>query len=231
MGHWIEIATPHGHVQAWQEEPVGTPRGAVIVLQEIFGVTAHIREVARGLAADGWVALAPRMFDLVEPGVELGYDAGDVQRGLALRDRVGFDRGVGVTGAAAAVLRSRGHAPAALGFCWGGTLAFLANTRLGLPAVSYYGSRTTAFLDEAARAPMLFHFGSLDASLPPEAIERHRVTQPDAAVHVHPADHGFNRPGDNPTYCGTSAKRAWRSSMMFLDAHAARASAGPVRVG
>jgi len=217
MPHWIDLDTPHGPVRAWRAEPEGAPRGAVIVLQEIFGVNAHIRDVAGRFADEGYVALAPSLYDPVEPGVELGYDAGGTQRGVALRNALGFDRAVDIITAAEESLRREGLPTGVVGFCWGGSVAFLANTRLGLPAVSYYGARSVPFLDEPARAPMLFHFGGRDASIPPADIELHRAKQPQAAIHVYPdAGHAFNRDVDNTHYHADSAALAWRRTLDFL---------------
>ena len=217
MPHWIDLDTPHGPVRAWRAEPEGAPRGAVIVLQEIFGVNAHIRDVAGRFADEGYVALAPSLYDPVEPGVELGYDADGTQRGVALRNALGFDRAVDIITAAEESLRREGLPTGVVGFCWGGSVAYLANTRLGLPAVSYYGARSVPFLDEPSRAPMLFHFGGRDESIPPADIELHRAKQPQAAIHVYPdAGHAFNRDVDNAHHHAGSAALAWRRTLDFL---------------
>ena len=198
MAHWIDMDTPHGPVRAWRAEPAGPSRGAVIVLQEIFGANAHIRAVAGQFAAAGFVALAPALYDPVAPGIELPYDEAGTQRGAALRNELGFERAVDIVEAAADLLAEEGLRVGVVGFCWGGSVAFLANTRLGLPAVSYYGARTLPFLDETLRAPMMFHFGERDGSIPADAVEQHRHKQPHAIVHVYAgAGHAFNRDVDN----------------------------------
>jgi carboxymethylenebutenolidase len=217
MSCWTELNTPHGPVRAWRADPAGAPQGAVVVLQEIFGVNAHVRTVADRLAAAGHVALAPALFDPVAPGVELGYDEAGTQRGVELRNQLGFERAVDVVDAAARQLQDEGLRTAAVGFCWGGSVAFLANTRLGLPAVSYYGARSVPFLDEPARAPLMFHFGSRDKSIPPADIALHRQKQPTAQVHVYEgADHAFNRDVDNAHYHPPSATLAWQRTLDFL---------------
>lgn len=217
MAHWIELDTPHGPVRAWRADPGGPSHGAVIVLQEIFGANAHIRAVAERFAAAGFIALAPALYDPVAPGVELGYDEAGTQRGVALRNELGFDRAVDIVSAAADELHREGLRVAAVGFCWGGSVAFLANTRLGLPAVSYYGARTLPFLDEPLRAPMMFHFGETDTSIPAEAIEQHRQKQPHATIHAYPgAGHAFNRDVDNHVYDPATAELAWRRTLDFL---------------
>ncbi len=217
MAHWIELETPHGPVRAWRADPGGPSHGAVIVLQEIFGANAHIRAVAERFAAAGFVALAPSLYDPVAPAVELAYDEAGTQRGVALRNELGFDRAVDIVASAAEVLHAEGLRVGAVGFCWGGSVAFLANTRLGLPTVSYYGARTVPFLDEPLRAPMLFHFGELDKSIPADTVELHRQKQPHAQVHVYAgADHAFNRDVDNHVFHADHARTAWQRTVEFF---------------
>lgn len=215
MGREIALDTPSGRVCAWRADPVAQPVGGLVVIQEIFGVNAHVRDLVARYCAEGWVALAPELFDPIEHGVELGYDDAGVEKGRALAAQLGFDRAVAIVGAAAARLREEGLHVAAVGFCWGGTVALLANTRLGLPAVSYYGGRSVPFLDEALRGPMLFHFGEHDPIIPPADVARHRAAHPDAAIHVYPAGHGFHceQRGD---YDPESARLAHRRTMEFL---------------
>lgn len=215
MGQWIDLDTPHGPLQAWRAEPAGPARGGLVVLQEIFGVNAHIRSVAERFAAAGYLALAPDLFAPVQPHIELGYAADDAARGTELRTAVGFDRAVDIAGAAAHALQAQGLRTGAVGYCWGGSLAFLCNTRHGLPAVSYYGARTLPYLGEPLRAPMLFHFGERDASIPPEAIDAHRAALPHAPIYLYNAGHGFNcdRRAD---YHADSADLAWRRTLDFF---------------
>ncbi|MBA2237577.1 MAG: dienelactone hydrolase family protein [Lysobacter sp.] len=216
MPGWIDIENPVAPMRGWRADPVGVPRGAVVVLQEIFGVNAHIREVTDRFAAAGFVALAPALFDPVQPGVELEYDQGGVDEGRGLTASLGFDRAVELIRAAALVLQSEGLRTGAVGFCWGGTLALLANTRLGLPAASYYGGRSVPFLGERLRAPMLFHFGEHDPIIPPEHVAAHREAHPGATVHVYPAGHGFNC-GQRADFDPASAGLAWQRTIDFLE--------------
>lgn len=219
MGHWQALPTSSGPLQAWREDPEGTPHGAVVVVQEIFGVTDHIRAVCAQLAAAGFVALAPAFFDRLEPGTVLPYGAEGTARGRELVARLGLEEALAVASEAAKALRGQGLAVGVVGFCWGGTVALLAATRLGLPAVSYYGARNVQYLDEPARAPLMFHFGALDAHIPPEAIEAHRRKQPQAQVFVYPeADHAFNRAPD-PPYQPEAAALAWRRTLAFFTEH------------
>jgi carboxymethylenebutenolidase len=219
MGRDIAIDTPAGRIDAWRADPEGAPLGALVVVQEIFGVNAHVRSVADGFAAQGYIAIAPAVFDPAERNVELGYDDAGMQRGIALRAEVGTDRAIAIVGAAAKLLQGEGHKVGVVGYCWGGTLAFLANTRFGLPAVAYYGGRVADFLGEPLRAPMLFHFGADDAGIPPETVAGIRGTYPQAPVHVYPgAGHAFNRDIDPSHYHADSAALALRRTLDFFAA-------------
>lgn len=223
MSQWIPLSTSEGPVRSWLARPDGPPKGAdvigaVVVIQEIFGVNAHIRAVADRFAADGFTAMAPSLFDPVQPEVELHYDAEGVARGRDYAAGLGFERALRIVSAASRWLHESGHRVAAVGFCWGGTLAMLANTRLHLPSVSYYGGRSVPFLAEPARAPMLFHFGERDPLIPPEDVEKHRQHHPEAAIHVYPAGHGFNC-DQRADYEPDSAALARERTLAFLKEH------------
>jgi carboxymethylenebutenolidase len=191
MSDWISLETPTGRIRAWRAIPHIPPHGALVVVQEIFGVNAHIRDVCKTFADHGYVAMAPAFFDHFEHDVQLGYDAEGVRHGRELVEQLGFERALQDVHAAAAHLGEYGKV-GVVGYCWGGTVAFLANTRLSLPAVSYYGARTVPFLDEQLDAPMMFHFGDRDSSIPATDVELHREHQQVAELHVYPAGHGFN---------------------------------------
>ncbi|HVI59201.1 MAG TPA: dienelactone hydrolase family protein [Luteimonas sp.] len=231
MGEQVAIEVAGiGRIGGWAARPGTAVRGALVVVQEIFGVNAHMRAVADGYAREGYLALAPAFFDPVEPGVELGYDEAGFRRGRELVGALGMDRAVAIAAAADGWLRRElagdddapddGARVGVVGFCWGGTVAYLANTRLGLPAVSYYGARNVQYLDEALRAPMMFHFGGQDASIKPADVELHRAKHPNAAVHVYPAaGHAFNRDVDPKAYEPESARLAHRRTLeLFEDA-------------
>lgn len=218
MGEWIPLTTPEGPVQAWLARPVKAPLGAVVVIQEIFGVNPHIRAVTDRFADAGFTAMAPALFDPVRPGTELRYDDAGVIRGRDYAADLGFERALKIVSAAARWLRESGHRVGAVGFCWGGTVAMLANTRLHLPSVTYYGGRSVPFLGEPALAPMLFHFGERDRLIPPEDVEKHRIHHPDATVHVYPAGHGFNC-DERADFDAESAALAWSRTTAFLTEH------------
>lgn len=219
MGHAIVFETAHGDIGAWRTDPEGAPRGALVVIQEIFGVNAHVRSVVDRFAAAGYAALAPAFFDPIEAGVELDYGQDGFAKGRELVNALGLDRAVDIVAAAAQLLKREGRKVGAVGYCWGGTVAYLANTRLGLPAVSYYGARTAALLDETLRAPMMFHFGEKDGSIPAEDIAKHREKQPQAAVYVYPAGHAFNRDVDTHAYHAESAALARERTLAFFAEH------------
>ncbi|GAA4780836.1 dienelactone hydrolase family protein [Lysobacter hankyongensis] len=218
MGEWLPLTTPEGPVQAWLARPVTAPLGAVVVIQEIFGVNPHIRAVTDRFAEAGFTAMAPALFDPIRPGTELRYDDAGVSRGRDYAADLGFERALKIVSAAARWLRESGHRVGAVGFCWGGTLAMLANTRLHLPSVTYYGGRSVPFLGEPALAPMLFHFGERDRLIPPEDVEKHRIHHPDATVHVYPAGHGFNC-DERADFDADSATLAWSRTTAFLTEH------------
>ena len=217
MSTWIDIDSEAGPIRGWRADPTGPSKGAVVVVQEIFGLNAHIRDVVGRLADAGFVALAPALMDRVEPGVELEYDDAGVARGRDLVARLGFDRAVDLVDAAATLLQAEGLRTGAVGFCWGGSVALLANTRLGLPAVSYYGGRSVPFLGDPLRAPMLFHFGARDPIIPPEDVQAHRDAYPQARAYVYEdAGHGFNcdRRAD---FHAASAAQAWTRTVDFFE--------------
>lgn len=215
MGERIQIPTQGLHcIGAWLARPDGAAIGGVVVVQEIFGVNAHIRGVVERFATHGFVAIAPAVFDHVEADVELDYDEAGVQHGRELAAEVGFDRAVAAIASAAEAIASAGRV-AAVGFCWGGTVAFLANTRLGLPALSYYGGRTVPFLHERPQAPLLMHFGERDPIIPPEHVALHRQALPDAEIHLYAAGHGFNC-DQRADYDQDSAALAAQRTVSFL---------------
>ncbi|MBX3692613.1 dienelactone hydrolase family protein [Dokdonella sp.] len=220
MGERLQIATAGMHcISAWIARPKGMPKGGVVVAQEIFGVNAHVRNLVERLAEAGHVAIAPAFFDHLEQGVELDYDEAGIARGRALAGELGLERAVADVMAAAEAIASAGRI-GVVGFCWGGTVALLAALRHGLPAVSFYGARNVAWLGEATDVPLQFHFGERDASIPPEAVQRHREALPHAEVHTYPAGHGFNcdqRADHDPV----SATLAWQRTLEFLNRHLA----------
>ena len=163
------------------------------MLQEIFGVNSHIRSVADGYAADGYLCIAPSLFDRAEPGVELGYTADDVQRGLKLRSACPTEAVLQDIEAAIAQVQPAGRV-GIVGYCWGGTLAWLAACRLDSLSVAacYYGGGMAEHANEKPKCAVVAHFGVQDESIPVTAVDTFRIAQPDVDVHMYPAGHGFN---------------------------------------
>jgi len=216
MGQHINLNT--GGMQcigAYLAAPKGGSKGGIVVVQEIFGVNAHIRSVADRFAEHGYTAIAPAFFDHVESGVELRYDPADYERGKQLVGEVGLERALVDVASAAESIRSAGKI-GVVGYCWGGSVALLSATRLGLPAVSYYGARNVNFLDEKPKAPLQFHFGENDASIPPAAVQRHRDALPQMEIYTYPAGHAFNRDADANHYDAASAKLALQRTLDFF---------------
>jgi carboxymethylenebutenolidase len=205
-------------IDAYLAVPNAPTTAGIVVLQEIFGVNAHIQDLVRRYAEAGYMAIAPAIFDVETPGVVLEYDADGMQRGRDLATAVGFERALQVIKAARDALHERGiDAVGTVGFCWGGSWSYLANTRLGMPGVSYYGARSMPFMDEKLRAPMQFHFGENDASIPASDIETTRRAHPEAEVYVYPdAGHAFNRDVDPSHYHAASAQLANDRTLRFF---------------
>ena len=213
MGHLIKLESTTT-IDAYLAEPAGPSKGGVVVIQEIFGVNSHIRDVADRVAAAGYTAIAPAVFDSVEPGVELGYNEEGMTRGIALMNRVGFDRPLQDIAAAAKRIAGAGKI-ATVGFCWGGTLAYASAIRLGLPGVSYYGGGNTHFVHEKATAPLMFHYGELDDHISAEDRAKVHAANPDAPLYVYPAGHGFNC-DQRGSFDADSAKLAWERTLGFF---------------
>lgn len=216
MGQMITLHsdTPIG---AYLAEPANPTRGGIVVIQEIFGVNAHIRDVADRIAAAGYTAIAPALFDAVQPGVELGYDTDGIGKGVALMGQVGFERPLKDVAAAAKYIAHTGKV-GTVGFCWGGTVAYAAAIELGLPGVSYYGGGNTHFVDHPAEAPLMFHYGLKDTHISAQDRAKVAAANPDAPLYEYDADHGFNC-DRRATYDAASAKLAWARTLAFFAEH------------
>jgi carboxymethylenebutenolidase len=193
MGEFTTIMARDGHeFQAWLAAPAGRPRGAVLVIQEIFGVNSHIRALTDDFAACGFTAIAPALFDRVRRGIELGYSSTEMQEGAGYRKQIAPDKALLDLAAALAVVKHSGRA-GCVGYCWGGALSYLAACRLTVAcAVVYYG-KVTEYLDEKPRCPVIYHFGSADQSIPPADVERVKAAYPQAPLYIYSgAGHGFN---------------------------------------
>jgi carboxymethylenebutenolidase len=223
MGEMIKLQASDGFaLGAYRAEPQGTPKGGVVVLQEIFGVNGHIQRVADGYAGAGYVAIAPKLFDRVRPDIELGYTPDDMQQGIALKGQSQTDAALLDIDAARAALANVGKV-GVVGFCWGGFLAWLSATRLPgfAAAVSYYGGGIGGVATETPRCPVLLHFGERDKHIPLSDVEAVRQAHPDLAqAHVYPADHGFNC-DERAAYDAESARIARERTLAFFAQHLA----------
>jgi carboxymethylenebutenolidase len=221
MGEKLTLHAEDGHkLSAYRATPAGTPRGGLVVVQEIFGVNAHIRRVCDGFAADGYVALAPALFDRVEPGYETGYGQDDIERGRNVRQKLGWDLMVTDTRAAVEQLKKAGVKVGVVGYCMGGSMAWLAATRIPgvAAAVGYYGGAVAEFADESPRCPVLLHFGESDATIPRVQWDKIRDAQPTVPMHIYPAGHGFNCDARG-SYHEPSARLARERTLEFLKRH------------
>ena len=217
---WIQLKSADGHVlQAWQAQPAGKPRGCIVVLQEIFGVTNHIRNVCDRFAAQGWVAIAPALYDRVGRGHELPYGEQGIAQGRALKAGVTEAQALADVQAAVDHLRPKGKV-AVVGFCWGGTLAWLSASRLqGVSAaVAYYGTNIHDNVREQPRVPVLLHFGDNDKHILPEHVSGISKTWPQVPLYRYDADHGFNC-DERPAYHPASAQLAGTRTQQFLERH------------
>jgi carboxymethylenebutenolidase len=201
-------------------EPAGTPRGAVVVVQEIFGVNHHIRTVADGFARLGYLALAPALFDRIRTGVELGYDAAGIAEGRPLVTQLGWGAPVADLRATVAAAAAAGRV-GVVGYCWGGSLAFLSAVGVdGVAcAVGYYGGQIAQRLDPPPRAPLMLHFGEQDAGIPLADVEAIRHAVPTATVFTYPgAGHGFSC-DERQSFEPRSAALARERTLSFLREH------------
>jgi len=219
MGEFTTLMARDGHeFQAWLAAPKGAPRGAVVVVQEIFCVNRHVRAVTGAYAAEGYVAIAPAMFDRVRRGIELGYTAEGVNEGRGYMLQVTHANILADLSAAIAVTRHAGKV-GIVGYCWGGLCAYFAACELPVScAVAYYGGRIAQSQDKLPKKPMMYHFGERDSHIPMSDVEAIRAAQPNAIVHTYPAGHGFNceERGD---YDAASAQLALERTLAFFAQH------------
>jgi carboxymethylenebutenolidase len=217
MGHAIDLTAADGHrLSGYLAEPHGKARGGIVVVQEIFGVTRHIRAVSDQFAAAGFLALAPALFDRVERNVDVPYS--DTQKGRGYMQATNPDNVMLDLAAAVERVSSAGKV-GVVGYCWGGTLAFLAAAKLKIDAaVAYYGGGIERHLEQKPKVPVLFHFGEKDAHIPPSAVAKIEAAYPQGIYHLYPAEHGFNC-GDRASYEPKSAKLAFERTLDFLHRH------------
>ncbi len=228
MGEFIDLKAADGQVfPAYVARPAGTPKGAVVVLQEIFGVNSHIRSVADGYAAEGYLAVAPATFHRVKQGVELGYQEQDMKDGMALKAAVEALPAPGVMQDIQAAVDYAAHAGKVglVGYCWGGLLTWRGAALVqGLSAAApYYGGGVTT-PEEIARqpkVPVMAHFGDQDHWIPLDTVEAFKRAHPEVTAHVYNANHGFNC-DQRGSWNEPAAKLARERTLAFFAQHVAR---------
>ena len=227
MGNFVDLKAADGFVfPAYVAQPSGPAKGALVVLQEIFGVNSHIRSVADGYAKEGYLAVAPATFHRVKPGVELGYLPEDMSAGSALKAAVEALPAPGVLQDIQAAIRhaAQGGKVGIVGYCWGGLLTWRSACELqGLAAaVPYYGGGMTT-PDEVARVPkvpVLAHFGDQDHWISLASVEAFKKAHPEVEVHIYHANHGFNC-DQRASYDAAAAQQARERTLAFLGKHLA----------
>ena len=220
MGKMIELTASDGHqLAAYRADPSGKPRGGIVVIQEIFGVNSHIKQVADGFAADGYVAIAPAMFDRVQRNVDLGYSPDDIAKGREIRGKVTTDMAMKDAQTAANEAAKAGKV-GIVGYCWGGFVAWMASAKLsGLGcAVPYYGGGILDNADLEPKVPVMGHFGDKDQHIPVEGVKKLAAQHPKQQIFIYAADHGFNC-DHRGSYNAPAAKQARERTLAFLRQH------------
>lgn len=220
MGTMIELTAADGHsLKAYLAEPQERPRGALVVVQEIFGVNSHIRAVADGYAEEGYLVIAPALYDRVQRDYESGYSDAEIQAGRALREKIGWDEALADISAAVEAVAHAGKV-GIVGYCWGGAVAWMAAARVpGLSAaVPYYGGAIPSLIDERPQCPAMLHFGETDASIPLDKAQAVARAHPEVTVHFYSAGHGFNC-DQRGSYDAQAAALARSRTLDFLAKH------------
>jgi carboxymethylenebutenolidase len=220
MGTMIELTAADGHkLAAYRADPQGKARGAIVVIQEIFGVNSHIRQVADGYAADGYLAIAPALFDRVQRNVDLGYTPEDIAKGREIRGKVTNDMALKDTEAAIKAASGTGKV-GIVGYCWGGLITWLAAAKLpGLSAaVPYYGGGILDNAELEPKVPLMGHFGDKDQHIPVEGVRKLAERHKKHAIFIYAADHGFNC-DHRGSYNAPAAKQARERTLDFFRKH------------
>jgi len=220
MGVELQLEAADGHTfAAYRAEATGTPRGAIVVVQEIFGVNSHIKRVTDGFAADGYLAIAPAMFDRIERGVDLGYTPGAIAKGRELKVQITSEMMTRDVEAAIGAVATAGKV-GIVGYCWGGFVTWMCSAHVnGLAcAVPYYGGGILENIDIKPRVPVMLHFGEHDTMLPVTKVRELAAKHPPAQVHIYDADHGFNC-DERGSYDAAASKLARERTLAFFRQH------------
>ncbi|HKX37700.1 MAG TPA: dienelactone hydrolase family protein [Burkholderiales bacterium] len=220
MGKMIELTAADGHkLAAYRAEPAGKPRGGIVVIQEIFGVNSHVKSVADGYAADGYLAIAPAMFDRVQRGFDVGYTPEDIAKGRELRPKISVDWAMKDAEAAVKAAASAGKV-GIVGYCWGGFVVWMASARIpGLAcAVPYYGGGILDNADIEPKVPVMGHFGEKDSMIPVDGVKKLAEKHKKHQIFIYAADHGFNC-DQRGSYNAAAAKQARERTLAFFRQH------------
>ena len=221
MGQMIDLKTKDGEtISAYRAEPAGTPRGGLVLIQEIWGVNSHIRNVADGFAADGYLVVAPALFDRTQQGVTMDeYTTESMQKGFGYMQKVNIDDALLDVEAAFEATTDAGKV-GVVGYCFGGRIAWLSASRIEDVAASvpYYGGGIPDLASEQPKCPVMLHFGELDQHIPVDSVEEFKKVHPSLPVHIYAADHGFNC-DQRGSYDASAAKLARERTLEFLREH------------
>jgi carboxymethylenebutenolidase len=221
MGQMVKLKSNDGfEFGAYRADPAGKPKGGVVIIQEIFGVNKHIKEVCDGYAKDGYIAIAPALFDRVERDLELGYSPEDQEKGKTTRAKLNWENSLADSQAAAQSIRDAAGKVAIIGYCFGGSVAWLGATRCNYDAsVSYYGGNAADFANEKPKCPIICHIGTEDKGIGPDKVEKIKQGQPQVPVYLYEgAGHGFNC-DHRGSYNEAAAKTARSRTLDFLKQH------------
>ena len=227
MGEFLKLTAADGvELSAYVARPAGNAIGAVIVVQEIFGINAHIRSVADKYAAEGYTAIAPALFDRMEPGVELSYSPEDMGKAFALYPKLEPEKSLLDIAAAYAEIAKEHKGIAVIGFCYGGLMSWLTATRgetLKMQpscCVGYYPGGIGRFAAEEPSCPVMLHFGAEDSHIGSDQIQAVRSAHPEVDIYVYDgAVHAFNRDPDPNSYNPAAAVLAQERTLEFLRTH------------
>jgi carboxymethylenebutenolidase len=220
MGQMIDLKSSDGFsLAAYVATPSGKSRGAIVIAQEIFGLNNHIKGVCDGYAADGYLTIAPALFDRVQRGVNLGYTPADVETGRGFIPKASMDNAMLDVTAAVKHVASAGKV-AVIGYCWGGTVAFVSAAKVAgvACAVGYYGGGVAANVALAPKVPVMFHWGNADQAIPLLDVHKIELAHPTAISHIYTAGHGFNC-NERGSWHELSAKLARGRTLEFLAKH------------
>jgi carboxymethylenebutenolidase len=221
MGSTVKLRASDGHeLDAYVAQPDGKPWGGLVVLQEIFGVSEHIRAVADRFAQEGFYSVAPALFDRVERNVELADDQAGMQKGIAIAQKLIIDNAVKDVDAALQYAgKATGKPAGVVGYCYGGTLAWLSATRLApAAAVGYYGGHIASFAGEEPRAPVMLHFGKHDTHIPESDVVKVQQAHPQVEIYWYDAGHAFNNE-TRASYNEKAAQEAMARTLAFFNRH------------